>query len=277
MANPNSSRPLLNTYQAIVSTFSDFLTVAIHTILYERNIYPSTSFLSARKYNYPVRQNRHPKVCKWVQDAVAAVEAEILKGTVSRVSLIIYSPTSAPLERFLFDVSAFPHVPPSEALTLFEEPPGEPSLREQIEENEPRHSNTKVPVVDLEEQFRAIFARLAFCSSSLAPLPENCSFTLCIELKDEVGVDPPIGHPQPWIPAQPSLQPADKEQEAAVARDGGENGGGGGRRVKGSDLGGVRTTPVRSVEAGEFVIEMWIEEGKAKRELEDFGSTADPP
>ncbi len=79
MANLNSSRSILNTYQAIVSTFSDFLTVAIHTILYERNIYPSTSFLSARKYNYPVRQNRHPKVCKWVQDAVAAVEAEILK------------------------------------------------------------------------------------------------------------------------------------------------------------------------------------------------------
>jgi hypothetical protein len=43
-------------------------------------------------------------------------------------------------------------------------------------------------VVDLEEQFRVIFARLAFCSSSLAPLPENCSFTVCIELKDEVGL-----------------------------------------------------------------------------------------
>lgn len=79
MAPYNSDAPVLDTYQAVVSAYSDFLTVAIHTILYERNIYPQTTFLKARKYNYPVRQSRHPKVCKWIQDAVAAVEAEMLK------------------------------------------------------------------------------------------------------------------------------------------------------------------------------------------------------
>ena len=79
MAQYNSEAPVLDTYQAVVLAYSDFLTVAIHTILYERDIYPRTSFLKARKYNYPVRQSRHPKVCKWIQDAVAAVEAEMLK------------------------------------------------------------------------------------------------------------------------------------------------------------------------------------------------------
>lgn len=79
MATYNSEMPVLDTYQAVVSAYCDFLTVAIHTILYERNIYPQTSFLKARKYNYPVRQSRHPKVCKWIQDAVAAVESEMLK------------------------------------------------------------------------------------------------------------------------------------------------------------------------------------------------------
>jgi mitotic spindle assembly checkpoint protein MAD2B len=89
MVSSTNTLSILNTYQAIISTFGDFLTVAIHTILYERNIYPSTSFLSARKYNYPVRQNRHPKVCKWIQDAVAAVEAELLKvGAVQTATLI---------------------------------------------------------------------------------------------------------------------------------------------------------------------------------------------
>lgn len=78
--------PPLNTYASLVSTFASFLTVAIHTILYERSIYPEASFLSARKYNFPVRQNRHPKVCSWINDAVAAVEAELLK--VSLVSIL---------------------------------------------------------------------------------------------------------------------------------------------------------------------------------------------
>ncbi len=79
MSSYNSEAPVLYTYHAVVAAYSDFLTVAIHTILYERNIYPQTSFIKARKYNYPVRQSRHPKVCKWIMDAVAAVEAEMLK------------------------------------------------------------------------------------------------------------------------------------------------------------------------------------------------------
>ena len=79
MASYNSEAPVLDTYQAVVSAYSDFLTVAIHTILYERNIYPQTSFIKARKFNYPVRQSRHPKLCKWIMDAVASVEAEMLK------------------------------------------------------------------------------------------------------------------------------------------------------------------------------------------------------
>ena len=95
MATYNSDAPVLDTYQAVVSAFCDFLTVAIHTILYERNIYPQTSFLKARKYNYPVRQNRHPKVCKWIQDAVAAVEGEMLK--VGAFDHVYYSVDRCPL------------------------------------------------------------------------------------------------------------------------------------------------------------------------------------
>lgn len=79
MASNSYDTPVLDTYHAVVLAFSDFLTVAIHTILYERDIYPRESFLSARKYNYPVKQSRHPKVCKWILDAVAAVEVEMLK------------------------------------------------------------------------------------------------------------------------------------------------------------------------------------------------------
>lgn len=76
---PTTPTPNLNTYAAILAAFSDFLTVSIHTILFERALYPRESFLRARKFNYPVRQSRHPGVCKWIQDAVKAVEVEMAK------------------------------------------------------------------------------------------------------------------------------------------------------------------------------------------------------
>ncbi|KAF2401278.1 DNA-binding protein [Trichodelitschia bisporula] len=218
------------TYTSLVSTFADFLIAAIHTILYERQIYPRTSFLSARKYNFPVRQSRHPKVCTWIADAVAAVEAEMLDCAVERVAVVIFSQQSQPLERFMFDMSRFPVVGKEDITTPIE---------------------NAVSIVNLEEQFRAVMSKLSVCGSSLKPLPEGCSFTVAIELKDEA--DAPIGHPQPWIPTQPSLQREICQRDTVDTQV-----------RRGKDLGGVRTTPLRAVDAGDVVFEMWIEEGQAK-------------
>lgn len=77
--DPSYEVPLLHNYEAVVSSFSDFLTVCIHLILYERGLYPASSFLSARRFNTPVKQSRHPKVCRWINDAVDAVRSELLK------------------------------------------------------------------------------------------------------------------------------------------------------------------------------------------------------
>ncbi|KAJ9632358.1 hypothetical protein H2203_000763 [Taxawa tesnikishii (nom. ined.)] len=228
------------TFQKLVSTFTDFLVVAIHTILYERSIYPQTSFLSARRYNYPVRQNRHPKVCRWVTDAVAAVETELLKGTVERVAVVIYDKADKPVERFMFDTSQFPVVPIDEQTVPLE----------RVDVNgETVHV---LPVVDLEEQFRATMSRLTNCGSTLQPIPPACTFTLAVELKDES--EPPVGHPQPWIPVQPRLQKTIRKNDGTTTS------------VRGEDMRGIKTTPLRSVSAGEMVFEMWIEEGKAKAE-----------
>jgi mitotic spindle assembly checkpoint protein MAD2B len=231
-----STSTTLPTFAAIISAFTDFLTVAIHTILYERSIYPRTSFLSAKKYNYPVRQNRHPKVCEWISDAVAAVEEELLKGTVSRVVVVIFSPQNKPLERFVFDLSKFPVVSREEMHTPIERPASSVSKR---------------PNVDLDEQFRAVMAKLSTSGSSLKPLPPECSFTVAIELKDVA--DPPIGHPQPWIPVEPGLQRNVVEKDGIRTQTG-----------MGCDLGGVRTTPVRAVDTNDIAFEMWIEEEAAK-------------
>ncbi|KAI9801814.1 MAG: hypothetical protein M1825_003187 [Sarcosagium campestre] len=246
--------PKLDNLKSLVSTFTSFLTVAVHTILYERGIYPAETFLSARKYNFPVRQNRHPKLCQWINDAVAAVEAEMIKSTVARVAVVIYSPLSQPLERFMFDVSEFPSVPLGEALTPFESEDG--VLLDPVGDRGGgggggRQHQPDTNVYDIEEQFRAALQKLVTRSASLSPLPDDCSFTICIELKDES--QPPIGHPQPWLPTQPSLQSTGSKGDQD--------------RKVGADLGGVRTTPLRAVESGRLVMELWIEEGKMKDQI----------
>jgi mitotic spindle assembly checkpoint protein MAD2B len=248
--------PSPETYAAICHTFAAFLTVAIHTILYERGIYPESTFLTARAYNYPVRQSRHPLVCQWINDAVLAVENELLKRAVARVAIVIFEAEGKgrPLERFVFDLSRWPEVPAGEVYT--------PIVRDTG-----NAVDTKI-TVDMEEQLRGVMSKLAVCGKTLKPVPENCTYTVCIELKDEV--DPPIGHPQPWIPAQPTTQ-------NTITTRGNLAFGGELRSElkKGEDVGGVNTVPLRAVDADEMIFEMWIEEGKAKMEPQNgTGSTS---
>ena len=212
-------------FRTLIAAFTDFFTVAVHTILYERAIYPQTSFLSARKYNFAVRQSRHPKVCEWINDAVSSLETELLKGAVDRVALVIYTRSNTPAERYVFDVSRFPAVPPADLDTPLE--------RSSL-------SGEKVaglPLIDLEEQFRATMSKVANCGSSLKSLPEGCTFTLAIELKSEGQA--PIAHPQAWMPSEP--RPT----------------------VHVSPRGSANAVPLRAVGAGDMVFESWIEQSAA--------------
>ncbi|KAF2857342.1 DNA-binding protein [Piedraia hortae CBS 480.64] len=211
-----------SSYRALVTSFTDFLTVAIHTILYERDLYPRTSFLSARKYNFSVRQNRHPKVCEWINDAVASVETELLKGTVDYVAVVICTRENSVVERFMFDVSRFPTVP-FKSIDL--------PLRRT---NDAGEKVAILPTVDMEEQFKANMARLANCSSHLNPLPEGCTFAIAIELKKEA--DAPISHSQDWMPLSAQI-PGSKISAAQQKQ----------------------ALPLGTVSAEEMVFETWVE------------------
>jgi hypothetical protein len=115
-------------------------------------------------------------VCRWIIDAVAAVQVQMFKGVVKRVVFVIFSNQHEVLERFLFDVDRFPVVPEKETYAEF--------AREGVVE-------VAVNAVDVEEQLRATIARLANCGGKLGPLPADCTYTLVMELKDEAL--PPIG------------------------------------------------------------------------------------
>ena len=139
---------------------------------------------------------------------------------------------------------------------------------------EPRPAEIKKfnppPTSDLPEQFRATLARLSTSLSRLNSLPEDCSFTLAIELRDEEGVDAPIGRGDRWVAAEPGLQKERRRDGDGYRGFEGSSGDtefdefGIGASKKGKDLGGVRTTPVRALEAGAFRMEVWIEEGRGK-------------
>jgi mitotic spindle assembly checkpoint protein MAD2B len=280
------------TYLATLAAFTHFLTAYVHSLLYLRHLYPLASFLCTRFHNTPVYQSRHPDVCQWIQDAVAAVRDELLKGAVARIAIVVFHPGYGEgsgsvkiLERFMLDVSGFPVVKREErymdieweksekkseadkaeaAHRAAEEAATEAHAAERKAKGKakqrPKGLDADVDV-NLSEQFRAALITLTTRASQLEPLPPDCSFNISMELKDEADVDPPIGHPQKWVPSQPSLQKIGRK--GAVLKEHEMHG-----RLEGEDLGGAKVTPIRTVEAGVFRFETWIEEGRAKFETQ---------
>ncbi|KFY86032.1 hypothetical protein V500_07922 [Pseudogymnoascus sp. VKM F-4518 (FW-2643)] len=268
-APPPPPVPILNTYTSLLRTLSSFLIVAIHTLLYERALYPATSFISARAYNYPVRQSRHPKVCEWVSDAVAAVEKEMAEGRVDKISFVVYDVAdrqqAVVQERWVFDVGAWPVVARTDRFVEFEEPlvgkgkgVEQPVTEEEGEKEKTAGEEVKIHIVDIEEQLRATIRRLAYTAEKMPQLPEGCTYTIIVELRDDA--TPPIGHPQPWVPSPPALQKTvDKETDTTT---------------EGPALRGPRATPIRSVDSGAFVLETWVEQAAPPPESKKEGKKA---
>ncbi|KAG8416414.1 hypothetical protein J3458_007002 [Metarhizium acridum] len=222
----------------LLASFTNFLTVALHSILYHRKLYPAATFLTARAYNLPVHQSRHPGVCAWVRDAVAAVASQVRAGSARQVALVIHAPASFDVvERWIFDLQSFPAAWGDRDTTPA--PPADINHAGR----DPAAADEPVNWTDVNEALRGALSRISQVAQSRPHLPEACTFTMGVELRDQAL--PPIQHPQLWIPAQADLQiPSETRLEP-------------GRAVR-----GTATAPIRSVQAGPLYFECWVEQAK---------------
>ncbi|KAF4589193.1 mitotic spindle assembly checkpoint protein mad2 [Ophiocordyceps camponoti-floridani] len=168
-----------------LSSFTAYLTIAIHTLLHARSLYPPTSFISTRAYDLPVWQSRHPAVCSWVRDAVAAVAVQLRAAAVRRLFFCLHAAGGRDvLERWVWDLVGFP-----DAVVHLE-----------------GGSGGDAGWTDAREAWRGALLALEMRADMLPPPPLETTFSLAVELKDQA--DAPTQHPRLWIPSEPHLQPS---------------------------------------------------------------------
>ncbi|KAJ6447238.1 GrpB domain-containingprotein [Purpureocillium lavendulum] len=249
---------------ALLSSFASFLTVALHTLLRHRALYPPETFLLAAAYGLPIYQSRHPDVCAWVRDAVAAAALQLRRGAVRSLALVVHEPRRLRVvERWVFDLAGFPR----EDLDGDDDDgrggggggvggggggKGKGKSLAAVERRRKKRMMTyggwddddeamrAVNWTDVNEALRGALRRIVYAAETKPPPPDGSTFTLAIELRDEAPA--PI---ELWIPSQPDLQPPTPSNPST-----------------GSALGGASTTPIRAVQAGPLFFECWYEEGK---------------
>ncbi|KXN88762.1 Mitotic spindle assembly checkpoint protein MAD2B [Leucoagaricus sp. SymC.cos] len=168
--------------------------VAIHTILYVRQVYPPEIFIRRKKYETPVYQSRHPALNEYISGAVRAVRDELelaiplsflhVQGTVQRIVVVIKDKNNIALERFIFSVEHMIQVESFDKDTSVE--------------------NAMTPG-GLAQYFRSFLIKISMIESVLGQLEleDDISFGVIIELKDEAV--PTVSHtkdPPPWVPAE---------------------------------------------------------------------------
>ncbi|KAF8481437.1 DNA-binding protein [Gautieria morchelliformis] len=181
----------------------DFLEVAIHNILYVRQIYPVDLFSRRKKYDTPVWRSRHPELNEYISGAVKAVGEELILGNVDKVVVVIKDHNEVALERFIFSIK---HMIQPESYDRDERIVGAIS------------GNA------LTQYFRSFLVKLSMVESQLGPLIHNDNASFAIVLELQPGKAPLAsqgkGDLPPWNPAprQHTTEGASENAELHLVR-----------------------------------------------------------
>ena len=113
----------------------------------------------------------------------------------------------------------------------------------------------------LEDSLRAAMIRTAYSDANLSPLPEDCTFTLTIEMRDE---NTRPGNVVPYVASLYCSEITANEQETTSPWMLAEHQPAPGE--KHISMGG-NTVPIRNVDVGPVRFEMWAEESRTKGKL----------
>ncbi|XP_065842383.1 mitotic spindle assembly checkpoint protein MAD2B-like isoform X2 [Oscarella lobularis] len=173
------------------SVLGEFLEVAIHQILYLRNIYPSGLFKKRQVYQIPVQMSVHPELNQYIVQTVASIKDLYKKDQIERVDVIIRDESGAVIEKFLISTKL------AIDCTI---------------------NDTKQWVSELEMSFRSFLLKLNVIGTSLDPLPKDCTFGIEVHTSIESGSNLQTANEDfPWVCTDsPSLVSTENPDKVVV-------------------------------------------------------------
>ncbi|KZT75006.1 DNA-binding protein [Daedalea quercina L-15889] len=175
------SSSMLHTTISLLTLYT--VEVAIHTILYVRQVYPADLFVRRKKYDAVVFQSRHPALNEYISGAVKAIEDELVLGTLNKVVVVIKNKDEVALERFIFALHSLVNVESYNRDTSVEE---------------------AMTPCSLGQYFRSFLIKLSTIEAQLGQIHAvgDLSFAIIIELQDDRAPAASTEHyPPPWVPA----------------------------------------------------------------------------
>ncbi|XP_046854215.1 mitotic spindle assembly checkpoint protein MAD2B-like [Xenia sp. Carnegie-2017] len=135
----------------------EFLEVAVHFILYMREVYPAGIFEKRMKYNVAVQMSCHPELNQYIQNVLYSIKPCLEKGEVEKFAVAIIDKELHPLERFVFEIKSG-----YDFVSLRKEDPC---------------------FFKIESTLRAFLLKIGVCDAMLQPNPSDCRFSIMVYTK----------------------------------------------------------------------------------------------
>ena len=152
--------PMEMTEDLLASQVLKFLEVAVHTILYQRGIYPSNLFVKSKKYGVIVHQSRHPKLNEYIGKLLReSVWNLLLNKCLSKFIFIIKNKGNIIIEQIVFN------------MTLFN-----------LDKNYYRNNDISDDIVYMHKQFRNTMIKLNTMNGCLNNIKKNDDISWTIQV-----------------------------------------------------------------------------------------------
>uniref|UniRef100_A0A2K6K6X1 Mitotic spindle assembly checkpoint protein MAD2B n=1 Tax=Rhinopithecus bieti TaxID=61621 RepID=A0A2K6K6X1_RHIBE len=157
------TRQDLNFGQVVADVLCEFLEVAVHLILYVREVYPVGIFQKRKPMSC------HPELNQYIQDTLHCVKPLLEKNDVEKVVVVILDKEHRPVEKFVFEITQPPLL----------------SIRWAAPAPRPLAGISSDSLLShVEQLLRAFILKISVCDAVLDHNPPGCTFTVLVHTRE---------------------------------------------------------------------------------------------
>ncbi|KAK3380934.1 mitotic spindle checkpoint component mad2 [Podospora didyma] len=159
---------------------AEFFQYSIHTILFQRGVYPAEDFSAVKKYGLNMLVSSDDQVRAYIKKIMGQLDRWMVGGKISKLVIVITNKdTGEHVERWQFDVQIFKPTKPSKSSKSKQPTPTDSSENASPAAAQPVPTAEKTEA-EIQSEIAAIFRQITASVTFLPQLAGDCTFNVLV-------------------------------------------------------------------------------------------------
>ncbi|EXF75926.1 Mitotic spindle checkpoint component mad2 [Colletotrichum fioriniae] len=158
---------------------AEFFQYSIHTILFQRGVYPAEDFSAVKKYGLNMLVSSDDQVRAYIKKIMSQLDRWMLRGKISKLVIVITDKdTGEHVERWQFDVEIFGR--PSKSKSSKSSSSSKPTDQENASPATAEDATPEKTEQEIQSEIAAIFRQITASVTFLPQLNGDCTFNVLV-------------------------------------------------------------------------------------------------